>query len=70
MAEMTGFEGPKCKACGSRNTGKETECDSRDFTVNCYDCGFDAYFDYNDGQFFLTPEDSVERFKAWREECW
>lgn len=69
MAELTGFEGPKCKACGSRNTEsrfEDSECMTK--CVSCYDCGFDALFSqFTSGsrQWTFHNEAQAKAWKSW-----
>jgi hypothetical protein len=62
MADLTGFEGPKCKACASRNTHVSLSSDNENRVTCCYDCGFDLIEDRINGKWKAT--------NAWMLKVW
>ena len=47
MAELTGFEGPKCPACKSRNTYEGAGNDrlpNDSKSTDCMDCGVSTFY--------------------------
>jgi hypothetical protein len=64
MSELTGFEGPECKACESRNTVRSIIGVEGERITECADCGLDFY-EYKDGRKWVHSESMLRVIENW-----